>query len=101
MRSHSLLLLLQDNLVMAAIRFLTTVSRSVHYTLFGAAGVLQQICEMVIVPNVRSRPEDEEVRTLPCRPDDLSSFRPDDLSFSFSRRVACYALGEPRACLHP
>jgi hypothetical protein len=93
MRSHSLLLLLQDNLVMAAIRFLTTVSRSVHYTLFGAAGVLQQICEMVIVPNVRSRPEDEEVRTLPCRP--------DDLSFSFSRRVACYALGEPRACLHP
>lgn len=54
----------QDNLVMAAIRFLTTVSRSVHYTLFAAPGVLQQICEMVIVPNVRSRPEDEEVRGL-------------------------------------
>lgn len=52
----------QDNLVMAAIRFLTTVSRSVHYTLFSAPGVLQQICEKVIVPNVRTRPEDEEVR---------------------------------------
>ena len=34
---------LQDNLVMSAIRFLTTVAKSVHYTLFGADGVLRQV----------------------------------------------------------
>ncbi|GAX80072.1 hypothetical protein CEUSTIGMA_g7510.t1 [Chlamydomonas eustigma] len=51
----------QDNLVMNAIRFLTTVSRSVHYQLFNNAGALQQICEKVVVPNLRTRPEDEEV----------------------------------------
>ena len=52
---------LQDNLVMNAIRFLTTVSRSVHYQLFQGAGALQQICEKVVVPNLRTRLEDEEV----------------------------------------
>lgn len=51
----------QDNLVMNAIRFLTTVSRSVHYQLFSSAGALQQICEKVVIPNLSTRPEDEEV----------------------------------------
>jgi len=51
----------QDNLVMNAIRFLTTVSKSVHHTLFQNAGALQQICEKIVVPNLRVRPEDEEV----------------------------------------
>ncbi|KAG1661631.1 hypothetical protein FOA52_002861 [Chlamydomonas sp. UWO 241] len=51
----------QDNLVMAAIRFLTTVCRSVHYGLFSNAGALQQICEKVIVPNLSTCEEDEEV----------------------------------------
>jgi hypothetical protein len=51
----------QDNLAMAAIRFLTTVSKSVHHGLFGEPTALQQICESIIVPNLRVRPEDEEV----------------------------------------
>mmetsp|Transcript_33790 Transcript_33790/g.100617 ORF Transcript_33790/g.100617 Transcript_33790/m.100617 type:complete len:935 (-) Transcript_33790:308-3112(-) len=51
----------QDNLVMSAIKFLTTVCRSVHYQLFNNAGALQQICEKVIVPNLTLREEDEEV----------------------------------------
>ena len=56
----------QDNLVMASIRFLTTVSRSVHYTLFSSAGALQQICEKVVVPNLATRPEDQEVGAGGC-----------------------------------
>lgn len=48
---------------MNAIKFLTTVSRSVHYQLFNNAGALQQICEKVVVPNLATRPEDEEVST--------------------------------------
>jgi len=51
----------QDRLAMAAIRFLTTVSRSVHCTLFQDAGALQKICENIVIPNLRVRPEDEEV----------------------------------------
>lgn len=51
----------QDALVMNAIKFLTTVSRSVHYGLFSGAGALQQICEKVVVPNSSARAEDEEV----------------------------------------
>ena len=51
----------QDPLVMNAIKFLTTVSRSVHYGLFSGAGALQQICEKVVVPNSSARAEDEEV----------------------------------------
>jgi exportin-2 (importin alpha re-exporter) len=46
---------------MNAIKFLTTVCRSVHYQLFNNAGALQQICEKVVVPNLRTREEDEEV----------------------------------------
>lgn len=52
----------QDNLAMSAIRFLTTVSKSVHHTLFADAGALQQICESIVIPNLRVRADDEEVR---------------------------------------
>lgn len=38
---------------MAAIRFLTTVARSVHCTLFADPSVLKQICESIILPNLR------------------------------------------------
>lgn len=51
----------QDNLTMNAIRFLTTVAKSVHSKLFADANVLKQICESIILPNLRVRAEDEEV----------------------------------------
>jgi hypothetical protein len=38
---------------MAAIRFLTTVARSVHARLFADPSVLKQICESIILPNLR------------------------------------------------
>jgi len=43
----------QDNLTMNAIRFLTTVAKSVHSKLFADANVLKQICESIILPNLR------------------------------------------------
>lgn len=43
----------QDNLAMSAIRFLTTVAKSVHYTLFQDPSVLKQICESIIIPNLK------------------------------------------------
>jgi hypothetical protein len=43
----------QDNLAMSAIRFLTTVARSVHHTLFQGPGVLQQVCEAIVLPNLK------------------------------------------------
>ena len=51
----------QDNLAMAAIAFLTAVARSVHYGLFGDAGVLKQVCEGIVIPNLRLRDEDIEL----------------------------------------
>ena len=51
----------QDHLTMAAITFLTTVARSVHHTLFGDAAVLKQVCEGIVIPNLRLRDEDVEV----------------------------------------
>eukprot|EP00879_Flechtneria_rotunda_P024675 GHRR01026177.1.p1 GENE.GHRR01026177.1~~GHRR01026177.1.p1 ORF type:complete len:383 (+),score=119.03 GHRR01026177.1:288-1436(+) len=51
----------QDNLAMSAIRFLTTVARSVYSKLFADPNVLKQICESIILPNLRVRDEDEEV----------------------------------------
>ena len=45
----------QDNLAMSAIRFLTTVARSVHHTLFKEPSVLRQICEAIVLPNLRVR----------------------------------------------
>ncbi|GIL79702.1 hypothetical protein Vretimale_12351 [Volvox reticuliferus] len=51
----------QDNLTMAAIKFLNTIAKGVFSNLFAADGALQQICESIIVPNLRVRPEDEEM----------------------------------------
>lgn len=51
----------QDSLAMAAISFLTTVARSVHYELFADAGTLRQVCQGIVVPNLRLRDEDEEM----------------------------------------
>ena len=46
---------LQDNLAMHAINFLTAVSRSVHHALFEGADTLRQICESIVIPNLRMR----------------------------------------------
>ncbi|PKI40476.1 hypothetical protein CRG98_039112, partial [Punica granatum] len=51
----------RDRLAITAIKFLTTVSTSVHHTLFAGDGVIQQICQTIVIPNVRLREEDEEL----------------------------------------
>ena len=40
---------------MHAINFLTAVSRSVHHALFEGADTLRQICESIVIPNLRMR----------------------------------------------
>lgn len=49
-----------DRFVMAAIGFLTSVARSVHFGLFGDTAALRQICEGIIIPNIRMREDLEE-----------------------------------------
>ena len=51
----------RDHLAVTAIKFLTTVSMSVHHALFAAEGVISQICQSIVVPNVMLREEDEEL----------------------------------------
>ncbi|CAK9858088.1 unnamed protein product [Sphagnum jensenii] len=51
----------QDWLATTAIKFLTTVSKSVHHKLFSEPSTLQQISESIVIPNVRIRDEDEEL----------------------------------------
>ncbi|XP_061370368.1 exportin-2 [Gastrolobium bilobum] len=51
----------RDQLAITAIKFLTTVSTSVHHTLFASEGVIPQICQCIVIPNVRLREEDEEL----------------------------------------
>jgi exportin-2 (importin alpha re-exporter) len=51
----------QDRLAMAGVRLLTTVARSAHVALFGEPGVLQRVCEAVVIPNLRLREEDEDL----------------------------------------
>lgn len=50
----------QDRLAITAIGFLTSVARSVHFALFGDEAALRQVCEGIVVPNLRLRPDDEE-----------------------------------------
>ncbi|KAK3036057.1 hypothetical protein RJ639_029810 [Escallonia herrerae] len=51
----------RERLTVTAIKFLTTVSTSVHHTLFARDDILQQICQSIVIPNVRLRDEDEEL----------------------------------------
>lgn len=53
-----------DGLAMAATRFLTTVAKSVHSSLFAADGALAQVCGSVVLPALRLRPEAEELFEL-------------------------------------
>ncbi|CAI8607685.1 unnamed protein product [Vicia faba] len=51
----------RDQLAVTAIKFLTTVSTSVHHNLFAADGIIPQICQGIVIPNVRLREDDEEL----------------------------------------
>lgn len=51
----------RDELTITAIKFLTTVSTSVHHGLFSSEEILNQICGSIVFPNVRLRDEDEEL----------------------------------------
>eukprot|EP00252_Welwitschia_mirabilis_P008441 TRINITY_DN2027_c0_g1_i1.p1 TRINITY_DN2027_c0_g1~~TRINITY_DN2027_c0_g1_i1.p1 ORF type:complete len:966 (-),score=126.84 TRINITY_DN2027_c0_g1_i1:393-3290(-) len=51
----------RDKLAVTAIKFLTTVSKSVHHTLFSSPDILRQICESIVLPNVMMREEEEEL----------------------------------------
>lgn len=51
----------RERLTVTAIKFLTTVSTSVHHTLFAGDEILQQICQRIVIPNVMLRDEDEEL----------------------------------------
>ncbi len=53
--------ILQDKLAMNGIQFLTAVSRSVHFQLFADPGTLRQVCESIIIPNLRIREDVEEM----------------------------------------
>ncbi|KAK4476329.1 hypothetical protein RD792_015475 [Penstemon davidsonii] len=51
----------RERLTVTAIKFLTTVSTSVHHALFARDDILQQISQSVVIPNVMLRDEDEEL----------------------------------------
>lgn len=51
----------RDRVTVTAIKFLTTVSTSVHHALFARDDILQQICQSIVIPNVMLRDEDEEL----------------------------------------
>ena len=51
----------QDGLTAQALRFLTTVARGVHHSLFGDRETLKSIVENIVLPNLRIREEDEEL----------------------------------------
>ena len=46
---------------MSAIQFLTTVAKGVRHTLFSSSEALQQVCEKIVLPNIRLRDSDEEI----------------------------------------
>ncbi|KAK9829548.1 hypothetical protein WJX72_006417 [[Myrmecia] bisecta] len=51
----------QDNLAMNAIRFLNTVAKSVHHALFKNEDALKQVCEKIVIPNLKIREDVEEL----------------------------------------
>ncbi|XP_057980213.1 exportin-2 [Malania oleifera] len=51
----------RDQLTITAIKFLTTVSTSVHHALFAGEEIIRQICQSIVIPNVHLRDEDEEL----------------------------------------
>jgi exportin-2 (importin alpha re-exporter) len=50
-----------DILVTTCIKFLTSVSMSVHHSVFENPATLEQICTHIVIPNIKFREEDEEL----------------------------------------
>ena len=50
-----------DTLVTTCIKFLTSVSMSVHHSVFESPATLEQICTHIVIPNIKFREEDEEL----------------------------------------
>nr|GFB77925.1 exportin-2 [Tanacetum cinerariifolium] len=51
----------RERLTFTAIKFLTTVSTSVHHAWFDDDQILQQITQRIVIPNMMLREEDEEL----------------------------------------
>ncbi|WCJ36132.1 Exportin-2 [Euphorbia peplus] len=51
----------RDRLTVTAIKFLTLVSTGVHHPLLATYGAIPQICQSIVIPNVRLRDDDEEL----------------------------------------
>lgn len=51
----------EDLLVTTAVKFLTTVGTSVHHALFAQPGILQNVCEKIISPNIQLIQADEDL----------------------------------------
>ena len=76
-----------DTLVSSGITFLTVVAKSTHHNLFANEAILTQICEKIILPNMRLREDDEELFE-----DSPSEYIQMDIEGSDSdtrRRTAC------------
>ena len=76
-----------DHLAVTAIKFLITVSTSVHHALFQGDGVIPEICKSIVIPNVRLRDEDEELFEMNCIEFIRRDIEGDDLDTR--RRIAC------------
>ena len=76
-----------DTLVTTCIKFLTSVSMSVHHSVFESPATLEQICTHIVIPNIKFREEDEELFE-----DDPQEYIRRDIEGSDTdtrRRVAC------------
>jgi exportin-2 (importin alpha re-exporter) len=76
-----------DILVTTCIKFLTSVSMSVHHSVFESPATLEQICTHIVIPNIKFREEDEELFE-----DDPQEYIRRDIEGSDTdtrRRVAC------------
>ncbi|KAH7543010.1 hypothetical protein FEM48_Zijuj02G0137200 [Ziziphus jujuba var. spinosa] len=80
----------RDQLAITAIKFLTTVSTSVHHALFEDEGVIQQICQSIVIPNVRLRDDYEELFEMNY----VEFIRKDmdGIDLDTKRRIACELL---------
>ncbi|KAL0002317.1 hypothetical protein SO802_016098 [Lithocarpus litseifolius] len=80
----------RDQLAVTAIKFFTMVSMSVHHALFAGEGVIPQICQSIVVLNVRLREEDEELFEMNYVEFIRRDIKGSDLDTR--RRIACELL---------
>ena len=78
----------RDQLAITAIKFLTTVSTSVHHTLFASEGVVPQICQCIVIPNVRLREDDEELFELAMHPQQYRAYKSGKAKADFEADLA-------------